>query len=804
MLLSISWLKDFITDDIPVHELADKLTMAGIEVEEIIQVGDQWNNIVVGEILDISPHPNADSLSLTTVGVGDKNLSVVCGAPNIQPGIKVPLAVVGAELPNGLKIKRSKIRGTLSEGMICSETEIGIGDDSSGIMVLPPRSANGTPIAKALALTDTVLDLGITPNRSDCLSIVGLAREISAIFDTPLSIPAVDLVEDTTPIEERVSVEILDSDLCPRYTARLVNDVVIQQSPLWMRRRLENSGIRSINNVVDITNYVLLEWGQPLHAFDLELVGGAKIIVRRAHKGEHFVTLDKIQRSLDSDILMICDAEQAVAIAGIMGGQNSGVSPTTTSVLLESAYFNPSSIARSSRFLQLKTEAAQRFEKGVDMHGVTEALHRAAALMSQLASGNVCTGFVDEYPNRLSPPRPVSVGIDKVNTTTGLELKPSEAVGILKRLSIEATCSDTGIIQATAPSYRYDLNEPIDFIEEIARIKGYNHIPVTFPKTSMLSKPIHDRLSCLSKIRDILTSCGFFEVINYSFYSQQYLDHLNFSHDDPRIHPVNILNPLSASQSVLRTTLVPSLLCNLRENMNYKNDSLKIFEISNLFFPQQDCVQPQETRHISGLMAGTRYDEMWNLDNEDIDFYDIKGAVEILMDRLHINQFCFKNDGREPFLHPKKMLSLYIQNDYIGCIGMVHPDVLENFEIEGTTVAVFTLDFGALAPYATDMISYTPFSRYPAVVRDIALVIDDTISAEKVDTAIGSFKNKLIQSIRVFDNYTGDKVPNGKKSLAYRITFQSPERTLTDGEVNKVHDRLVKYLNTELGTELRH
>lgn len=803
MYLSINWLKDFIPADISVEDIADKLTMSGIEVEDIIEVGSQWDNVVVGEILKISPHPNAERLSLTKVQTGDDIFSVICGAPNVKEGLKVPLALEGAVLANGIMIKHSKIRGEFSEGMICSEVELGIGNDSSGIMALPSDAKPGLPLVEFLNLSDTILDLGITPNRSDCLSVIGLAREISAIFNTPLIIPEINFVESDPPITEKVSVKILDPDLCPRYTARLINDVIIKASPLWMRRRLENCGIRSINNIVDITNYVLLEWGQPLHAFDLKMIQDKTIVVKRAIKGSKFTTLDDAERQLNEDCLMICDTTRPVAIGGIMGGLNSSVSSDTKSILLESAYFTPSSIARTCRTLNLKTESSQRFEKGVDINAVIPALQRAASLMARLAEGKVLKGFLDVFPYPLEERKPVRLSVSTTNKTIGLTLHKKEIKNILERLHFYIQEENPDAFQIVPPSFRYDICEPIDLIEEIARIKGYEYIPVTYPKAALLTKPLNKSIYLSSLIRDAMTSQGFFEVINYSFYAPEFLTYLNLPKTDQRYTPVKILNPLSSSQSVLRTTILPNLLLNLRTNLNNKINTIKIFEIGNVFLTKANDTPPIESKMVAGLISGFRYSEMWNVQQNHVDFYDIKGSVETLLDHLRISSYHFSKNKQEPYLHPQKNQSLFINDSYIGSIGEVHPDVLEHFEIEVNT-CIFELDFDLIASYHMDDVAFRPFSRFPAIYRDIALIVDENILYDKIHQTIQSFKNNLISSFFIFDSYRGKNIAPGKKSLAFRIKFQSNDRTLTDKEVNKIHDNLLAYLSKKIGAELRN
>ncbi len=803
MLLSLNWLKDFITLELPVSELAHKLTMSGTEVDEIIEVGPEWDNVVTGEITDIAPHPNADKLRLTKVTTGEQTYSVVCGAPNIEVGQKIALACVGAELPGGLKIKKSKIRGELSEGMICSEIELEIGNDASGIMVLPPDTQIGLPIAQALQLNDTVLSLGVTPNRSDCFSVVGLAREISAVLDVPLQHSETTCTESGKSIDDVISVTIHDPDLCPRYTARFIDDITIAPSPLWMRRRLENSGIRSINNVVDITNYILLEWGQPLHAFDYRLIQDKAINVRRALHGETFVTLDDIERRPDTDVVMICDGKRAVALGGIMGGENSGISDTTTSVLLESAYFNPRSIGRSSNILKLKTESSERFKKGIDINGVIPALNRAASLVQQLAGGSIAEGIIDVYPSPLPSPDPIQISVEKTNKTIGISLSQNSIKDILGRLSITSEEIDADTIKAVPPTHRYDINAPIDLIEEVARINGYDAVPATNPYAKLTEIPVHTPFSLSNRLRDILTSCGLNEVVNYSFYAPDMIEALKLPESDDRAKPIHILNPLSASQSVMRTSIVPSLLANVRENIHNNCTNVKIFEISNTFLPNPEDKLPRETRRITGIITGLRFGELWNVEKQQADFYDVKGVVESLLHSLNITHYTCTCDSRELYLHPKNMLSLFIENTCIGCLGEVHPDVLEAFDIEQSAF-VFDLDFELLSHYYVETPEYKPFSRQPAIYRDLALVVDDSVSSDTIYETIKKYKNKLLTEFHIFDSYQGKNIPAGKKSLAYRLKFQSDERTLTDNEVNKIHDKLLAFLGKEIGAELRN
>jgi phenylalanyl-tRNA synthetase beta chain len=804
MLLSLDWMNDFIECDATAAELADALTMAGIEVEEIITIGSQWDGIVVGDVTAISPHPNADKLSCASVHAGDQTYSVVCGAPNIAPGQKVPLALPGAVLPGGHGIKKTKIRGVASDGMICSETELGLGVDTSGIMVLDNALASGMPLSDALALHDTVLSLGITPNRSDCFSILGLAREVAAIYDLQIRYPETRVVETGPSIDECIDVHIIDADLCPRYAARFIDSVAIAPSPLWMRRRLENCGIRSINNIVDITNYVLLEWGQPLHAFDYSRLDGRKIIVRRALSGETFVTLDEVERRPDSEVVMICDDGHPVAIGGIMGGRDSGIEPGTHSVLLESAFFTPSSIARSSGCLKLKTEASERFKKGVDINGIIPALNRAAHLISHVAGGRVARGAADVYPQHLPARDTIRLSVSKVCSTIGMPVARDTIRTILERLSMFVSdCSDDAL-DVTAPSFRYDIAEPVDLIEEVARISGYSSIPATYPQAPVVSAPVNSFQRSASQARDVLIACGLQEVINYSFYDPALLQALHMPDTDPRTTPVMIRNPLSTALSALRTMILPSLLVNLRTNVNNKADSIKIFEISTVFSASADrsTLQAVETKHLTGLIAGLRYPLAWNRSRSPVDFFDMKGIVEDVLEKLRIVPFRFVADGREPYLHPKNMLSIYIHGTFAGVMGEIHPDVMENFDVSGPA-CMFDLDFDLLSHYYGTYPEFQPFSRHPAVYRDMALMVDADVPAGRLDGVIEKCRHPLIQEYVLFDTYQGDTIPAGKKSIAYRFKYQATDRTLTDNEVNKIHDAVLSHLTQSVGAELR-
>jgi len=803
MLLSLQWLKEFVAINVPVDDLAHRLTMSGFEVECIHDIGPQWNSIIVADVLDSARHPDADKLTLNNVYTGEQTLRVVCGAPNVCAGQKVALALPGAVFPGGLVIKRSKIRGQISEGMLCSASELGIGEPDGGILELNVSHPAGTPLADALALRDTILDISVTPNRSDCLSVIGLAREVAALYDLlPVRLPDFTLPENGPPCAEAIDVDIQAPDACPRYCAGFAYDITITASPLWMRQRLENCGIRAINNVVDITNYVLLEWGQPLHAFDYSLLRGKKIVVRTAREAERFTTLDEATHTLPPGALMICDAEHPRALAGIMGGLDSSITSTTETVLLESAYFNPPSIAATGRALGLKTEASLRFEKGVDANGVIPALQRAASLIVELKAGKIASGLVDRYPGHVHERQPISVCLETVNKTLGLMLDEPTIVNYLTRLQMKVTSDAPGTLAVVPPTYRYDLISQIDIIEEIARLNGYDTIPVTFPVVRLASPP-QDTIREVSRlVRTVMTAAGFSEVINYSFQDPQLLERLRLVRDDLRRDPVQLLNPLSTSQSVMRTMLIGSLLENLQHNLHANRcPECSVFEISNVFLKTATGAVC-EKRMFAALAYGTYNSETWTLPGRCADIFDIKGSMEALFDRLHINSFRFEPGGDEPFLVPQTCMRILIDDTSCGLLGTIHPDIADAFDISAPA-HVFELDFNKLCEYYSEHQAYTSFSRFPAVQRDLALVIDRSVSAADVSAAIAGFRHTLLRQWHIFDHYQGDSISSGKKSIAFRLTFQSDERTLTDSEVNKIHNRLLDRLRAQVGAELR-
>lgn len=802
MKVSLNWLKDYVDISMEVNELAKLLTMGGFEVEQVNQIGAGLDNIVVAEIRSIQRHPNADRLSLVEVVTESKKFSVVCGATNISEGQKVPLALVGAKLPNGMVIRQSKIRGVTSEGMLCSEVELGLGDDASGIMILPGNLRLGENLGSALGLMDTVLDISITPNRSDCLSIIGIAREVAALTNQRIRYPSIPDYKVEGEIHEKTSVTILDPDLCPRYVAKIIEGIKVGPSPYWMRSRLENVGIRSINNVVDVTNYVMMEYGQPLHAFDFDLLEEGRIVVRRAKQGEEFITLDGVKRRLDPEMLMICDGVKPVAIAGVMGGLNSEIRNDTKNVLLESAYFNPANNRETSKKLGLETEAAFRFGRGIDYGACLLVANRAAKLMEELAGGRVVEGSVDAYPKPIKP-KPINLRIHRINNVLGLEIPKRSVKEYLEslELKVEEREGDTFIV--TPPTFRQDLEREIDLIEEIARLNGYDKIPVTLPKSPPSSRAINRDLILERKAINVLIHHGYHEVITYSFISPSYSDMIHLSKEDVGRRPIRIVNPLSEDLSVMRTTLIPGLLETARYNLSRKNSNLKIFELKKVFIPKEGEKLPREIKYLSGFAMGFDLDLNWASKPREIDFFDIKGCIEDLLETLRIDKVKFIRAEDIPYLHPKKSSALVANGEIVGVLGEIHPKVLSNYEIEKKAF-LFELNFEKIIKYSQDeKIRFEPLPKFPAVYRDMSLVVDKDLEVGKIFEVILSFEEPYINDIKLFDVYEGQPLSEGKKCVSFRIRYQSKDRTLTDEEVNQYHEKVVSRLKGILKIDLR-
>jgi phenylalanyl-tRNA synthetase beta chain len=801
MKVSLNWLKDYVEIHIGLKELIDLLTMAGLEVEEAISMGGGLEKVVVAEIRSIRKHPNADRLSLVEVKTYQETFSIVCGATNIKEGQKVPLALVGARLPNGIEIKKSKIRGIPSEGMLCSEIELALGQNASGIMILPTHVPVGVDLGEAMGLKDTILDISITPNRPDCLCVIGVAREIAALTHQKVKYPTFSLSDQGEEIHQKTSVTILDQDLCPRYVARMIDGVKIGPSPHWMSDRLEKVGVRSINNVVDVTNYVMMEYGQPLHAFDFELLEEGRIVVRRAKEGEEFVTLDGVKRTLDREMLMICDGVKPVAIAGVMGGLNSEIKEDTRKVLLESAYFNPAGNRRASKKLGLETEAAYRFGRGIDYGGCLSAANRAAQLIQELAKGRVLEGVVDAYPDTIEP-SPIQLSIRKIHQVLGTEVSAKQVRGYLEDLELEVREEDEDILVVTPPSFRGDLEREIDLIEEVARLDGYERIPITIPKGPPSSEERSKEFLVERKVIDTLIYHGYHEVITYSFTSPDSWDAVGLPLHDPRRQHLRILNPLTEDLSVMRTTLIPGLLETARYNVSWKNSNLKLFELKKVFIPQEGERLPKEVKFLVGLAMGFDRDPHWAFSPRAVDFFDIKGCVEDLLEALKIRELKFDKAEGIPYLHPGKASRVILNHEVLGVLGELHPQVLGHYEIHGKGY-LFEMDFSKMVQWAGEEMRFQALPKFPEVYRDLSVVVDKDLESESVMEAIRTFRQPFVEEVSLFDIYEGPPIPVGKKGISYRIRYQANDRTLTDEEVNQYHEKIVTRLKEVFSLELR-
>ncbi len=802
MLVALKWLSDYVDIDVAPAEMAERLTMAGLEVDALNETGPAFCGVRVARILSLKPHPDADHLSLCEVTTGESTYPVVCGAKNIRVGDTVPLALVGATLPGDLVIRSSRIRGEASEGMLASEEELGIGSDASGIMILPPDLPLGGDLADALDLRDTVLDIGITPNRADCLSIVGVAREWAAIAGGELRYPATDVIENDENIREITSVSILDPDLCPRYAARIIKDVRIGPSPLWIRQRLEAVGLRPINNVVDVTNFVMMELGQPLHAFDYRFLEEGRIVVRRSREGEPFISLDGKERVLSAGALLICDGVKPVAVGGVMGGLNSEIQPDTEMILLESAYFNPSSIRRTSRELAMGTDAAFRFERGIDPEGVIRALDRAARLIAEVSGGTVCRGVIDEYPKKVETARRIPLRIRRVNDILGTVVPAGEIVHILKSLEMAVEPEGDERFVVTPPTCRVDIAREIDLIEEIARLYGYDRVPATLPAVSVITGVREGKGTVEGRLREIMTGAGYTEVINYSFISQGAVDQLDIGEADERRRHVRIRNPLTEEQAVLRTTMVYSLLLNAKRNADCGRFDLKIFEVGRTFIGRREGELPQEQNRVACLITGLRYEDRWHSGDLRADFYDLKGCIENILDVLRIPLSSFRSGIHEPILHPGKSCGVFSGEDRIGFLGEVHPDVLARMDLKGPIV-VCELDLDRLAALFSAKTSFRSIPRFPSSSRDVAFLIRRELEAREVLLPAEDSHEELLEKVQIFDIYEGINLPAGMRSLGLRFSYRGADRTLTDDEVNEVHGRIVQRIVRVTGAAIR-
>lgn len=864
MRVSYRWLSDYVDTAVKPKELAERLTGNGVAVEAVTSLNPGIKGVYVGQIVSIEVHPGADKLLVCRVSLGDREVYVVTGAPNLKVGDKVPVALDGAELPGGWAIRSAEFRGVVSQGMLCSETELLEGKphkENEGVWVLPPELTVGEDIVSALGLDDVILELDLTPNyAAHCLSMVGVAQEVAAITGGNIYWPVADVRESGGDISEMARVDIEDPELCGRYTARIIDGVKIGPSPAWLQQRLRAAGMRSINNIVDVTNYVMLELGQPLHAFDYHRIAAHHIIVRRARPGERLVTLDGVDRPLDPDMLLIADEKGPIGLAGVMGGLNSEVTGETTTILLESAHFNNINNRRTARLLALPSEASNRFTKGVDPNGAVRALDRAAQLMAELGGGKVIGGTIDCYPRPMAP-RVIPLRPARANAWCGIKLEAQEMAGLLERVgfrvmpaaasgvwdevrqaaweispppaapvpreaysgAVEERLSlarqqveawigaHPDLLVAVVPTRRLDIDSEVDLIEEVARLYGYNRIPLTLPvgPTTRGGKPRTQSL--VDKVREALVSAGLYEVMTYSFVDPRGFDRLRLPADHPLRAAIRLRNPLGEERSIMRTTLLPGVLETLSYNITRRIEDQFFFEVSTVFRPKALPLTelPDERLILAVAATGAYQDKTWNQPRREADFYYAKGLLEHVMRALGIIDWNLI-PGDHPSLHPGRRATILVGGEGVGTlggrdvgvIGELHPEIQEEIGLP-RRVGLIELDISSLLDLAGEEKAYRPLPRFPAVTRDLALVVRQEVPAQEILDVIRDAGGELLENVALFDLYQGDPVPKGFKSLAYSLVYRAANRTLTDAEVEEVHDKVREALAREVRAELR-
>jgi len=784
------WLQEFVVIDIDPHELAKRLTLRGLEVESLEKISPSFDNVIIGQIKSIEKHPNAENLSVCIIDTGKENLTVICGAKNIVKGNKVPLAIVGAHFGDFV-IERKKLRGIESYGMLCSEKELGLSDDHSGIFILPENAKIGGDLAEEAWIRDFIFDINTAPNRGDCLSIFGIAREVASILNQKAKLPYFKFEEGTEDIASHVALDIKNTDACPRYILKVLQGASIRPSPSWMKSRLIKCGMRPINSLVDVTNYVMLEIGQPLHAFDYNRISDKRIEVRLADKPAIFRTLDSVERKLEAGDILICDGSGPVAIAGIMGGENSEITEATRDIALESAYFNPLYIRKTARRLGIKSEASLRFEKGIDIDNVDFAAERAIFLMQQTSGGVVLRGNREIFDKK--EPKVIFVTYGNINGLLGTHIRHEAINRALRSIDIHIKKEDeTGLLVAI-PHFRHDINEPADIIEEISRIHGYDHIPATRPVTTVQPHKKTKKDIQLDRMKNYFSGSGFYEIINFAFSSTKDVESMFIGPSDERARCVPIMNPKSREYSHIRTMITPGILKSIAYNLNRGAKNLRFFEKGKVFFLNSEEHSYERTA-ICFAMTGKEREFYWRDKFTDYDFFDIKGVMEGLMSSFGTP--CSLTKSSEPFLHPMRGADIYVDSVKAGWIGEIREEVLRSFEIE-QTIYCAELYFDIILEKGNLEVQYSPIPRYPQVTRDFSFYVDDSIS---IGPLVDTIKNisPLITSVGVFDMFKKET-----RSIAFRVTFQSFEDTLKEEVINGLQETIIQRLSNTKGISLR-
>ena len=810
MQVSIKWLHDYIDFNESAEELADKLTMAGIPVENVIRADEGLDKVVTGRIESIVPHPDSDHMVITQMNVGlAENVQIVTGAQNVREGQIVPVAMIGANLPNGMKISKGKLRGVASNGMLCSAQELKLDltklpeEQKTGIYILPEDTAIGIPAKEVLGLDDVVLEFELTANRGDCFSVWGLVREVAVLTGNTPKWPEIKVDENEPEnTSDMVSVKIEAPELCYRFSSRVLKNVKIGPSPEWMQQRLEGAGIRAINNVVDVTNFVMVELGQPMHAYDYDQVAGHTLIARKAVAGENLHTLDDSSRLAKGEELVIADSEKPAGLAGVMGGLESEVTENTTTVILEAAAFNGPSIRRTSRSCGLHSEASGRFERGVDVTETQRALNRAAQLLQEMGACTVTKGIVDVYPE---PKQPVSVYFtaEQINNRLGTDIPAEKMVEILESLCFGVTAEGEGY-RVSVPSWRNDVTFMEDLSEEIARIYGFDNIHASKPQGFMVQGRQSERQEFIDMSRLCLSYMGMSEELSFSFTSPDMLDKMNLPADHELRKAIPIMNPLTDEYPLVRTSLIASVLENAVRNISRKNEDLKLFDIAPVFYPKQLPLTelPIESVKIAGLMCGRRYPLGWNNDNNaQIDFYDAKGIVEEYLDKITVNRYTVEA-GEHYAMHPGKTALFKKGKEVIAAVGELHPKIAENMGITKKCY-IFDMDVDVLMKYMSKKITIEQLPKFPGITRDLAMLIDVNVTEAEIERVISKNAGNLFKGVTLFDVYTGKQVEEGKKSIAFTMQFQSNERTLTDKEVDEAFQNILAAVQKEFNAELR-
>lgn len=798
MLISLNWLKQYIDlDGIEINEMENALTMIGQEVEKIDIVGGNLDKVVVAHLEEVKKHPNADSLTLCKVNNGKEILQIVCGATNHKTGDKVALAQVGARLKEDFTIKKGKIRGEESNGMLCSEDELGIGSDKDGIIILPEDAPVGVPFKDYLGINDTVFELEITPNRPDCLSHIGIARELSAYYGKELKYPETEIkneIEEKT--SDNVKITIEDSNLSRRYVTRILKNVTVKESPKWLKERIEAIGLRSINNIVDVSNFILMEMNHPNHVFDLDKIEGNEIKVKSAVKGDKLVTLDEQERELEDGDIVICDSKKILALGGVMGGLDSEVTDNTKNILLEVAQFNPQNVRKTSRRLTLSSDSSYRFERGIDVEDSIKVINRLANLIQEVAGGEILNGYVDVYPvpheNKVA-----ELNFERLNRFVGKVIPREKVIEILRNLEIDV--KDNGeTLTLTAPSYRGDLELEQDYFEEVIRMYGFDNIENILPRVDINKNSTLDTTKLTDRIKTICASVGLKEVINYSFIPKDALQKLKFTgvSEDKLI---DISNPITEDFVTMRPTLLYSLIKNAKDNMNRNVSNIRFFEVSRTFEKAEELAK--EDIKVGIILAGENDKTLWNPKPVHYDFYDLKGIVEEIFSKLKFQSFSIKRSVQTEF-HPGRSADVFVGKEYIGSFGEIHPDVLENFGLNKKTVLVAEFNIELIKKYINKPFVYQGIVKYPAVPRDLALVMNENILVGDVLKTIEKI-DKKVEKVELFDIYQGIGVEPGKKSVAISILLRDDSKTLEEKEINDIIDKILAKMKKDYMAELR-